>query len=163
MSWQDDIAAARVEKERAELEARQQATDAQAADAERLARLQPQLAELKRVYSALCRQNWPAAYRTRYGLFRRHVSAEMEVPEIVEKVYGESGFAMVTARIRYSKYPSSYGVKITVQAGNYSSIGSERVGDIELRGSRWHEVTPDLIRRAAARYCVTHGVELALE
>lgn len=167
MSWQDDLAAVRAEQDPVEHEAMQRAIDAQAAAASRLADLQPRLAELKRVHAALCRQKWPGAYRSPFrlgdGLVRRQVMAQMEIPEIIEKIHGESDFTMVKARIYYYKYPSSERVKVSVLAGHPSSLGHEQEGDIELRGSRWREVTPALIKRAAARYCVRHGVELALE
>jgi hypothetical protein len=164
MSWQDDIDAAHAEKRRAE-KAKQEADQAaRSAESERLARVEPQLAALEQVRTALVRSKWPGAHRSRERLFQPQRVAEMPVTEIVEQSGdNETGFVEVMASITYYKHPSPAEALIFVKAGTYVISGENRVGNVLFSGSRWQELTPDLIKRAAARYCVTRGVQLSLE
>jgi hypothetical protein len=43
------------------------------------------------------------------------------------------------------------------------SVSEKRVGHVKLIGDRWHQLTPELVKRAAVWYCVTRNVELSLE
>jgi hypothetical protein len=164
MSWQGDIVAALSEKHDTE-EAKQRADQAaRSAEAKRLAQLEPQLVALEQVRAALVRSNWPGAHRSRQGMFRAQRVATMLVTEIVEDSGDhETGLVKVTAHITYHKYPMSEDMLIFANAGIYDSWNERRVGHVWFSGSRWAELTPELIKRAAARYCVTHNVELSLE
>ncbi len=164
MTWDDDIAAARVEKREAEEEKQRAAKAARSAESEQLARLEPQLAALATVRAALGRSGWLGAYRSREGLFRVQCVAEMPVTEIVDEVGDhETGHRKITADIVYMKHPRDDGAVILVRVGISSVFSDRLIGDIQVIGDRWQELTPELIKRAAARYCVTHNVELSLE
>lgn len=161
MSWQDDIDAVRAEKRQkkeAEL-AEKQAKEA--AEAERLACLDPLLIALYEVREALDRRRWPAAHRSRQGFFRWQYTAEMSVPEIAEEGYSEGSHYTLRASIVYHKYPSYGDELILVRAGT-SLVGEERIGKVRFIGRMWRELTPALVKRAAARYCVEHKVDLGL-
>lgn len=154
----------RAEKREAE-EAKQKADFAeQSAEAETRRRLEPQLAALEQVHAALVRWNWPGASRSRRGPFRVQCVAEMAVTEIAEQTGDhETGFREITAKIMYFKYPGTGEALIQVRAGTYSVFSEKRIGHVRLIGGRWRQLTPELIKRAAARYCITRKVEFSLE
>jgi len=161
MSWQDDVDAVYAEKRR-EKEAQLAERDAKSAtEIERLARLDPLLKALYQVHNALNQRHWPAAYRSRQGLFRLQCSAEMSVPEITEEGYNEGSRYRLTASIIYYRYPSSGDELIMVRAG--ANIGADECIDkVRFIGKLWGGLTPALVKRAAARYCVEHKVDLGL-
>jgi hypothetical protein len=163
MSWEDELAAAQVEIKRSEEARHAKARADKAAEEARGARLDEPVAELVRIRAALEEANWPGAATSREGLFRIQRVAEMPVSEIVTQAGDyETGLVDLTARILYYKYPAHDGLVVQVQAGTPDSWTRERAGAVEFLGSRWREVTPELMIRAAARYCVTRSVALSL-
>jgi|HubBroStandDraft_1064217.scaffolds.fasta_scaffold442768_2 hypothetical protein len=163
MAWEDELAAARIEIKRSDDARHAKARANRAAEEARDGRFNEPVAELLRIRAALEQAHWPRAATSREGMFRIQRVVEMPVMEIVTREGDhETGLVDLTARILYYKYPAHDGPVICVQAGTLDSWTRERAGAVEFLGSRWREVTPELMIRAAARYCVTRSVALSL-
>jgi hypothetical protein len=174
MDWDAEVTRARRLKEeaaRAELAEADAAASAAAAEAARWDEL---CDALDAVRNALVRADWPAAgwfrpafhtYGTLLRTIRGQTYVTMRVTEIAEVVYGEgTGGVEQIAEITYYKHPDIYsGNLIRVTAGLAGPMRDEReLRKIKFIGTYLYRLTPELVIRAAARYCGEHRVDLDL-
>lgn len=172
MDWDAEVEAAR-KANQARLEAEQDEARAEEdAIAEREARRNELCVALEQVRAALVRADWPAASWHRPGFvswlkiahtLRGQTSAHMRATEIEETIYNESNTATTRyAEITYYKHPDIYdGHLISVRAGLAGPIREEfRVRDVRFIGTSLSRLTPELVLRAAARYCGENAVSL---
>lgn len=174
MDWDAEVEAAHKEKQaRLHAEAEKAAAEEQAI-AERDALRDALCVAVEQVRDALVRADWPAASWHRPGfvswlklahVLRGQTTAHMRATEIEEIIHDESNRATTRyAEITYYKYPDIYdGHLIWVKAGYGGVIREEfRLRDVKFLGSQLNRLTPELVLRAAARYCGEHEVSLDL-
>lgn len=174
MDWEAEVETARKAKQ-ARLEAEEEKAKAEEeAIAKRDARRNALCVSVEQVRDALDRANWPAASWHRPGFvswlklvhtLRGQTTAHMRATEIEEIIHDESNRATTRyAEITYYKYPDIYdGHLIWVKVG-YGGIMREefRVRDVKFLGTQINRLTPELVLRAAARYCGENDVSLDL-
>jgi hypothetical protein len=173
MDWDAEIEAARKEKQaRLHAEAEKAAAEEQAI-AERDERRDALCVAVEQVRDALVRANWPAADWYRPGfvswlklahVLRGQTTAHMRITEIEEVIHDESNRATTRyAEITYYKYPDIYDGHLIWVKGGFGAMREEfRVRDVKFLGTQLYRLTPELVLRAAARYCGEHEVSLDL-
>lgn len=130
---------------------------------------------LERVRNALIRADWPAAVFYRPGFvsysklihtLRGQTYAEMRITEVTETIHGEGTEPVQrAATITYYKYSDIYdGHLVYVTAGLGGPMRDTfRFRDVKFVGTELCRLTPDLVIRAAARYCGENDVTLDVQ